>query len=403
MKKRNMTLAALALAILMAISTGAAPAAEGNCMGTAGPDKTTLSEPAQELSDSLYQSGSALFGKLHKKGKNMTISPYSIGMAMNMVYCGARGETAEEMAKALSLPEWASPKKVMKCAPEMIKAVRTDGSATIETANSIWTRIKVNDKYVSDCRKNFDAEVSDKLSKEAVNKWVSKKTHEKIKEIIEDDRGIEVILVNAVYFNGKWAKEFRKENTRKRDFTRSDGSKIKVDMMNQRSSTLYYEDDDCQMVTLPYKGGVSMSVLLPKEGGTVAPTPESVKRLRGKSYMEDVIVLLPKFKAEYSTDLKDAFESLGMKKAFSADADFSGIRKGLCISKVIHKTMVDVNESGTEAAAATAVTMRLGGAALGPQRQPKIFSADRPFLFVITETKSGIPLFAGAVENPEYK
>lgn len=372
------------------------------CIGCQIPVNAGTSGPAQALADSFSRSGSKLLDKLRKKGENITISPYSIGMAMNMAYCGAKGDTAEEMAKVLSLPEGASAETIMSGTPEILGYTRSNDSVTIETANSIWTRSEVDAKYVSDCKRNFDAEVSDKLSKEAVNAWVSQKTHDKIKSIMDDDKGVEMALINAVYFNGSWVKPFLKESTRKQDFTRSDGSKIKVDMMFLKKHLSYHEDDDCQMIALPYKGGVSMCVILPKNGGKVEAAPESAKRLMSGAGYEEVMVYLPKFKAEYSADLKDAFTSLGMKKAFSDQADFSGIRKGLKISKVIHKTLVDVNESGTEAAAATAVMMALAGAPCGMQRPPKYFVADRPFMFAIIENRSGIPLFAGIVENPEY-
>ena len=359
------------------------------------------SESAKALSASFSKSGTKLFEILREKGKNITISPYSIGMIMNMAYCGADGETAAETARALSLPEGATAETIMRDTPQIIDSVKTGKSVTIETANSIWTRTKVNGKYVSDCRKNFDAEVSDRLSKEAVNRWVAKKTHDKIKEIIASDDGLEVVLLNAVYFHGIWKKPFLKTETRKADFTKSDGSKIKADMMFKKDDLPYYEDDELQAIRIPYEGGVSMYVLLPKNGCEAKPVPEAAMELQQKMSIEEVEVFLPKFKTEYSANLKDALMSMGMKKAFSNDAEFKRISPGLKISSVIHKTFVDVNETGTEAAAATAVCMEATCVAPGFEKKPKEFIADRPFMYVIADDSTGIPLFASAVENPQ--
>lgn len=402
MTKASMLVAALAASAIIA-AAAAGFGGNNKLTGNETSAKVDAGISAAEFSASFSSTGTKIFEKLGKSGGNIAISPYSIGMAMDMTYCGARGETAEEMAKALSLPEGASPEKVMNGAGEMAKSLKSGKSLTIETAFSIWTRRKINEKYASDCKRSFDAETSDRLSKEAINNWVSQKTHKKISRIIDTDAGLEMAIVNAVYFNGSWKSQFDKGLTRKADFTKTDGSRIKVDMMSQSVEIPYYEDDEFQMVSLPYNGGVSMQIVLPQRGGKAKPSPETAARLKSKASWEEVNLKLPKFKAEYRTSLKDALISLGMERAFSDEADFSGITQGLKISDVIHSAVVDVNENGTEAAAATAVVME--DTCVDPEYapKPKYFTANRPFLFVISDDRNGIPLFAGYVEEPEYK
>lgn len=395
------------IAAILAIMSTAIFSAGSSCSGGgSGADCGKTPDGAAEIRaerfpDSFSISGTRLFGKLFKKGENTIISPYSIGIAMDMAYCGARGETAEEMARVLGLPEGATPGAVMKGAKEVMEAIKSSDDVTIETANSIWTRSGVKKKYASDCKRNFNAEVRNEVDADKINGWVSKSTHEKIKTIIDSADGIDTALINAVYFNGVWAVPFKSDMTRKKDFTKSDGTKIKVDMMHGTMNVPYYEDENCKAVRLDYKGGYSMFVMVPKEGREAKAVPDSIEGIENLMTNYDVRVSIPKFKAEYKTELKPTFESLGMKKAFSPGADFGAISEGLRITSIIHKTFIDVSEKGTEAAAATAVIMTKSMPPMG--EQPKTFTADRPFLFIIADDTYGIPIFAGAVENPEYK
>ncbi len=215
-----------------------------------------------------------------------------------------------------------------------------------------------------------------------------------------------LVLTNAVYFKGDWVKPFDKKATKEEDFAISAQDKVKVPLMHQKAELGYAEEDTLQLLEMPYAGReLSMVVLLPKKVDGLAELEKSISvdrldSLLSKLRAREVVTYLPKFKMEASFGLKPTLETLGMKRAFSAEADFSGIseQKDLSISAVIHKAFVDVNEEGTEAAAATGIMMR--ATAARQTVQPPVFRADHPFLFLIRETTTGSILFMGRLTNP---
>jgi serpin B len=246
-------------------------------------------------------------------------------------------------------------------------------------------------------------------SRKTINSWVEEKTREKIKDLIpQGGLSSETVLVitNAIYFKGVWETQFGKKDTKEANFTISKTEKVKVPMMYLKEAFRYYADENLQAVQLPYKGGESsMLVLLPKKNDGLKTvedmlTHDNLGRWFSKMEMRMVPVYLPKFKMTWgSFDLKDSLMALGMHDAFkSGKADFSGInsKNNVFISTILHKAFVEVNEEGTEAAAATAT--ELCGSATPPDAS--VFRADHPFVFIIQDNRSGSILFLGRVMNP---
>ncbi len=245
-------------------------------------------------------------------------------------------------------------------------------------------------------------------ARKTTNVWVEDETNKKIKDLIPGGilgRETALVLTNAIYFNGDWASQFGKKATTDAPFTLADDKKVQVAMMRQKGKFRYFETKDFQALALPYvKDELSMVVFLPKdykglpnfEGSLAATNLE--KWLSGMRRRE-VQVYLPRFKLTYKNRLDETLKSMGMSDAFGGGADFSGMngRKDLFISAVLHKAFVDVNEEGTEAAAATGVVM--GGTSVRPR--PVVFRADHPFLFLIRDNKSGSILFMGRLVKPE--
>jgi serpin B len=237
---------------------------------------------------------------------------------------------------------------------------------------------------------------------------VEKKTNDKIKNLIK--KGVlnsmtRLVLTNAIYFKGNWARQFEKDKTNDALFTLADGEKVDAAMMNQTAEFGYLETESFQGLELPYVDDeLSMIIFLPKEIDCLDEfektlTVENLSKWLNKLYKCEVVVSVPKFKMTSEFDLASVLKSMGMTDAFSSNANFSGIngQRDLFISAVIHKAYVDVNEEGTEAAAATAVTMKL--TSVMPGRIP-VFKADHPFLFLIRDNDSGSILFIGRVMNP---
>lgn len=364
-------------------------------------------------------------GRLHHKlatekaGENLFLSPFSIQVALAMCARGAAGQTRNVMVELIGAPSNIKEQDLMF--EEVIKHINGDGSERgfqLVTANALWGQDGTNFnidylKAVSDCYDGAfnvvdyidapDAAVS------TINSWVLEKTNNKIKELINRkfiNNETRLILTNAIYFKGKWEDEFKKENTKKEDFSTADLSTTKVDMMHKKNKCDYYEGDGYQVIDMLYKGEqLAMMVVLPSSaaGLSVMETRWHEEGLYSHvleemSY-EDVILSFPRFKLETEFKLKPTLESMGAELAFSDDADFSGITSdtALKISEVVHKAFVEVNEEGTEAAAATAVGMMRCTSIRKPP--PKVFTADHPFLFFIRDKATNTILFSGQVAN----
>jgi serine protease inhibitor len=292
-----------------------------------------------------------------------------------------------------------------------------DEDVVFELANAIFYEqsFPVKDEFTDVNKEVYDAEVagvdfSSPAALEAINGWVSDKTHKKIPKILDVLNPLDrLVLLNAVYFNGIWKTRFDEEGTHDLPFTRGDGSVTEVPMMNKEDDVAYTSTSLFRAIRMPYGNGqYSMVVFLPEQGFDPddiidACTPAEWKAWMN-SFQEDtpLNITMPRFKYRYELELKDVLKEMGMVEAFSdKEADFSKISDVfLYISRILHKTYIDVNENGTEAAAVTAVVFTTTSAGGGGV---PAFTVDRPFVYAITEKDTGAILFMGKVVDPVYE
>jgi serpin B len=373
-----------------------------------------------------------LYGKLRTREGNVFFSPYSISTALAMTYGGARGETENQMAQTLhfNLP----PDTLHPAFAEMqanLNAVQQKGQVKLAAANSLWPQVGYEflPDYLALCLKNYGTAITPvdymghtEAARQTINDWVEARTNRKIVELLKPgvlESSPRLVLVNAIYFKGKWARQFETNLTENEPFYVSSGKTVtaptyafpyaeSAPLMRQTGDFGYAELPDLQVLELPYAGDdLSMIVLLPREvdglGNLEAGlTAENLTAWTASLKSQKVNVLLPRFKMTAEFSLKGTLMALGMSDAFNFDrADFSGMdgRKDLFVGAVIHKAFVEVNEEGTEAAAATAVVMDFAAVVQHPQPIP-VFRADHPFLFLIRDNRSGSILFLGRVMDP---
>jgi serpin B len=356
-----------------------------------------------------------LYGQLKSQDGNLFFSPNSISTALAMTYAGAKDKTAKEMASVLhfTLP---NDRLNAAYAARLHDLNATHKGYELSAANALWGQkgfswrkefLDLNQKYYDAGLNEVDFSQSEQ-ARQTINGWVEKQTHDKIKDLIQPgvlDSLTRMVLTNAIYFKGKWALQFDPKMTLDGDFWTSATDKVKTPLMTERGDFNYVENDTLQAVELPYTGkGVSMIVLLPRKRDGLG---ELEKQLTAKNLSDwtgalrpekELNVTLPKFKMTLQFELTKELEALGMKDAFSTEADLSGMggEPGyLYLSHVIHKAFVDVNEEGTEAAAATGVVVRTLALKVTP-----VFRADHPFVFVIRDNKSGAILFMGRLLKP---
>jgi serine protease inhibitor len=327
---------------------------------------------------------------------NVAFSPVSILGAMSMAGFGAQGETREEIFSGLGLPLNTTSGEL----GSYLNGLSLEGEARLDVANAlVLTGGGILGSYQQMVREDFDAEVfSGGL--EEINGWVSKKTQGKIPKMLEElSSASACVLLNAVYFKGKWASPFEVEATVKAPFTLGSGQRVGVDMMRQRGDFPFVSNENFSAVALPYEGPLMMVVVLPEKGFVL--DREFFKGLpyQFRGDVSKVDLMLPKFTLETSLDLVSSFKNLGMDLPFDLDkADFSLMsQQSLAISQIKHKVFIAVDEKGTEAAAATAIVMMVGSMAVPLVHE---FKVDRPFFFVIVELSSNAILFCGKVEDP---
>ena len=365
-----------------------------------------LTKAEEGINASANDFGFNVFHELYKEDQ-VLFSPLSASLALSMTATGAAGETASQMTKVLGFDKF-STDDVNRYYRKMIDALLTvDPGTAFEIANSIWIddKIKVKHGFIDDCKKYYACEVypadfSSQATIDKVNKWCSDKTHGKITSILEEpDPELVMALMNALYFNGSWKYTF--PEVFKDRFTTISGKTTGMEMMQLSTELSYGEYDGFRMVDLPYgNGAFSMKVILPDEkedfGKAVKRFDAGIlDKLNGKLTSKDVFLKMPKFSFEYQSDLDKVLVALGMEDAFDcAKADFSKMSDGLYIGFVKQKTFIDVNESGTEAAAVTIVGMYKNAIDGNPQ-DIVMFIADRPFIFVIQENSTGAVLFIG--------
>ena len=341
--------------------------------------------------------GFKLFSDLLKtdKNKNIFISPTSILFALSMTYNGANGDTKDAMAKALELKDL-SQDEVNKESNALIRTlINLDPQVRLDIANSLWGRkgidfapdfIKNNENYFKATVNSLDFNSTE--ASKTINNWVSENTQKKIEKIVPDTISAETILflINAIYFKGTWTDKFDKTLTKERPFTLTDGKQKNFQMMNRYDDFRYLKEDNFQAVSLPYGNeNLSMYVLLPDKDAKLEDflkslTAENIDKWVNQFSKNKGDVVLPRFKLEYEADLNDSLKTLGMETAFSDKADFKNMVTGSLkpfISNVKHKTFVEVNEEGTEAAAVTSVTV--GATSVQIPKEPFKMIVDHPF------------------------
>ena len=363
-----------------------------------------------------------LYQQLRTEEGNLFFSPSSISTALAMTYAGAAGETEAEMAKTLhfqmpkdQLHDGMRALQAFWTTPDKKKGIR------LNLANRLWGQESYEflPAFLQITRDNYGAELA-RLdfaqtddARQTINTWVEDQTENKITDLIPPgvlSPDTTLVLTNAVYFHGIWTNPFNKDRTKNEDFLLTATDKIKVPMMHRSGAFRYGTGDDLQILELPYgDGSLSMVVLLPKEVDGLADleaklTIQNLQRwMTSVKHEDEVKVYLPTFKTTSQFQMADTLKAMGMELAFDANAaDFSGMTGGrdLFISAVIHKAFVDVNEEGTEAAAATGVVMMPTAAPIEEPKEPPVFRADHPFVFMIRDNRNGAIMFLGRITNP---
>jgi len=358
-----------------------------------------------------------LYRQLRTGEGNLFFSPFSLESALAMTALGAHGQTAQQMYAVLGFGE-----ESQRLHAELgrlsarLTAPGKDRGYQLAVANALWGQQGFHflPEFLASASQTYGAGLRQvdfvgnrELSRQTINAWVEKQTQDKIQELLKPDhitRDSVLVLTNAIYFKGDWARQFSKESTRDEPFTLADGRRINVPMMHQTGAFRYAEDERAQVLEMPYaKEELSMVVILPRKADGLAELERGLSIARLDEWLTsprphgEVQVAIPRFKMTAEFELDKVLGAMGMPLAFSAAADFSGIstQERLAISAVVHKAFVEVNEEGTEAAAATGVVVSRLAAAM-----PLIFRAEHPFLFLIREHSSGAILFMGRVSDP---
>lgn len=345
---------------------------------------------------------------------NIFISPMSLFMALSMIYNGADGETKKEIAKVLHVEGMDESELNKANASLMSKLHDHSKQIQLNVANSIW----LNDAFhfKSDFAERnsgyFNAEIkeiniTDRKAPEKMNEWVKKSTNGKIDKIVDEplEADLVAMIINAIYFKGDWTHKFDKEQTQKQSFHLKDGTTKDVPLMALNEKLAYFEDDKFQAVSLPYGDeAMSMKVFLPKENSSIEElegmlTVENWKLWNSAFIKQTGTILLPKFQLEFEVLLNDTLKNLGMVTAFENNANFSRMiqeNNSLSISEVKQKTFIDVNEEGTEAAAASSVSI----AETSAPAESFYMKVNRPFFIAITDDQTGTILFMGSISYP---
>jgi serpin B len=366
-----------------------------------------------EVADRNNEFAFNIFGKLlaEETNPNIFISPFSISTALAMTYNGAARATKEEMAAALEF-SGLELDKINSDFNKLISLIeKTDEEIKIKIANSIWKREELvvlqdfldrNEKYFNSEIKSLD--LDDPAAPAIINKWIEDNTEGKIDKMIDSiDPYVVMYLINAIYFNGFWTYQFDKENTELADFYPEEGRTVLVEMMSQKAEFYHKSFDGFEVLKLPYGENkeYSMHIVLPDENGQLDKIIEKLdsakwEEIKDSLDKKEIDIFIPKFKIDYGIkELSGVLQELGMIEAFSFNADFSGICPDIYISRVLHKALIEVNEEGSEAAAATVVEMKCVAYEEVPQ-----FNANRPFFFTISDEASGSILFMGKYSEP---
>lgn len=413
MRKKTFFLTFFCIVFLIACNKDMSP------IGSAKPQPMRpLTANEQHISDAAGDFGFDLFKSISAssaQNENFFISPLSVSMALGMTMNGADSTTYTAMCQTLGF-EGLSEEEINEAYKNLIALLlQADPEVIFEIANSIWYRdqFTINPLFIQTNHTYFDATIlpmnfNDPATVRVINDWVSDKTHGKITQIIDEiDPMTLMFLVNTIYFKGIWQYEFEKDKTVEAAFYLTDVETSTCQLMQVGGDFNYYADKTVQIIDLPYGDGhFSMTVFLPREAENLDDFISNIDQIKLHSYLNNmntspVLLELPKFKLEYELNMKQVLENLGMGVAFiPGQADFSRIVDGipLVINKVLHKTFVQVDEEGTEAAAVTVV--EIGYTSAGPGGM--VMRVDSPFVFLLRERQSGTILFIGKILNPQW-
>jgi serpin B len=377
------------------------------------PPPPEWSPAMQAIADGSNRFALDLYGRLRDRPGNLFFSPYSVHAALAMTADGANGPTRDQMVNVLHLPDGRDRTLVAGDLGRYYSA--GEKPYELAVANALWGQkgFPWRPEFLTRQRERFGAgfnEADFKADPEAervrINGWVAEKTRDKIKDLLQP--GVvtpqtTMVLTNAIYFKGQWAERFDKSKTRDGEFRLADGKTVTAPLMHNSGTYRHGDVEGTQVLEMPYQGGdLSMVVILPEKPDGL---PALERRLTPEQLMKWIIttreeknfdVTLPRFKVTWDATLNDPLKALGTTEAFGGGADFSGMAESSpgAISAVVHKAFVDVNEEGTEAAAATGVAAAL------PAPPPRHFRADRPFLFLIRDARHGTILFLGRLTDP---
>lgn len=361
-----------------------------------------------------------IYSKLSNREGNILFSPHSISTVLAMTYAGARNNTAQQMAQVLYFPT--NQKNLhgpFGALQRQLQSVEKNDNISLIGANSIWPQKKypILSEFTNLLKTHYSTSITPvdyignlNQARLTINNWVADKTRQKIKNLIRKGRLSQLtrlVLVNAIHFKGDWDRKFDEGITQDMPFFLTPEKSVHVPFMSLEAKYRYYEDDFIQVLEIPYTGKkLNMVILLPKEKDGLTQLQENLTSEKIDQYLMDLFeqkvhIFIPRFKFTSEFDLTQTLIAMGMKDAFNRKkANFQGIdgrKRNLYIGAVVHKAFIEINEKGTEAAAATAVTMRALAAA--PQPTPR-FQADHPFIFFIKDMDTQILLFLGKVNNP---
>ncbi len=412
MRRLALRMAPTAVVAVLAFSVVFSPVwPDHSALGAAGDSSST------SVAHASNSFGLDLYARLRTQPSNLFLSPFSIETAMSMVSYGARGQTASQMAAVLHLPS--NPEEARSGFANLLAALQSGASTQgyrLDIANGLWSQkgYPFQQPYLDAMRSAYNAEIDSadfihdaEAVRNQINSWVARRTQEKIKDLFPPSAfrpGTRLILANAIYFKGAWAQPFQPTHTHDASFTLVGGARIQVHLMQQQGSFKYIDAGTFQVLELPYKGDtLAMDIFLPREVDGLAGFERDLTAGKLSDSLEKlhpamVRVGLPRFTMTSSFELTRGLGDLGMPLAFSRGADFSGISergKELFLSTVVHKAYVDVNEQGTEAAAATGV-----GVTAAAVIRYTDFIVDHPCFFLIRDLSSGAILFLGRLDNP---
>lgn len=374
--------------------------------------------------DGLNQFGLELYGKLRSKKGDLAISPASVSTAFGLAYAGARGRTAEEIAATLHYPAVGDLHGSFGGLLRTMDLHRNGRTLTVN--NAIWLQdgMPVHPQYLALVGQNYGAglqrvafQQDPNVARQRINGWVESKTNNRIRNLLQPQdvqQDTRSVLVNTIYFKADWDDPFDEKDTREEDFKLASGATTKRKLMYEQGEFTYAEGSGLKVLAMPYRGSeTEMLVFLPDNANGLSELESSLDSVSMTQWLAKlaeggrprVNVSIPKFKIEARFELAPALMELGMRIPLSAAADFSGMRPeiaphsnqenwNLAIGGVVHQVFVEVEEKGTEAAAATAIGIVVTSARLPPPK-PKEFRADHPFLFFIRDRRTDAILFVG--------